>query len=62
MAYVSEKKEIVFEEYESQAKEKSHIDDYQEAYKRVGLCSSTIVFWTVVEILMKYFRAAGNLK
>jgi hypothetical protein len=34
MAYVSEKRDY-FEEYESQAKEKSHIDDYQDAYKRV---------------------------
>jgi hypothetical protein len=43
MAYVSEKRDC-FEEYESRAKEKSHIDDYQDAYKRVRQCSSTIVF------------------
>jgi hypothetical protein len=51
MAYVSEKRDC-FEEYESQAKEKSHIDDYQDTYKRVRQCSSTIVLWTVVEILI----------
>jgi hypothetical protein len=62
MTYVSEKRDC-FEEYESRAKEKSHIHDDQDAYKRVRLCSSTTdLFWTVVEILMKYFRAAGNLK
>jgi hypothetical protein len=64
MVYASEKRDC-FEEYESRAKEKSHIDDYQDGYKCVRQCSSTIVFfffWTVVEILMKYFRAAGNLK
>jgi hypothetical protein len=61
MEYVSEKRDC-FEEYESRAKEKSHIDDYQDAYNRVRQCSSTIVFWTVVETLMKSFRAAGTLK
>jgi hypothetical protein len=44
MAYVSEKRDC-FEEYESRAKEKSHINDYQDAYKRVRQCSSTIVFF-----------------
>jgi hypothetical protein len=43
MAYVSEKRDC-FEEYESLAKEKSHFDDNQDAYKRVRQCSSTIVF------------------
>jgi hypothetical protein len=32
MMYVSEKRDC-FEEYESREKEKSHIDDYQDAYK-----------------------------
>jgi hypothetical protein len=32
----------------------------QDAYKCEG--SSPAGFWTVVEILMKYFRPAGNLK
>jgi hypothetical protein len=62
MAYASEKTDC-FEECESRAKEKSHIDDYQDAYKHVRQCSSTIDFFcTMVEILMKYFRAPGNLK
>jgi hypothetical protein len=39
MAY-GNKKGDCFEEYESRAKEKSHIDDYQDAYKHVRLCSS----------------------
>jgi hypothetical protein len=43
MAYVSEKR-YYFEEYESRAKEKSHIDDYQDAYKRVRQRSGTTVF------------------
>jgi hypothetical protein len=60
MAYVSEKKDC--------------FDDYQDAYKRVRQCSSTTVlldggrhtdelqfFWTVGDILMNYFRAAGNI-
>jgi hypothetical protein len=42
MAYVSEKSNC-FEEYKSRAKEKSHIDDYQDAYKYLRQCSSTIV-------------------
>jgi hypothetical protein len=44
MAYVSQKRDC-FEEYGSRAKEKSHIDGYQNAYKRVRQCSSTIVFF-----------------
>jgi hypothetical protein len=43
IAYVSEKRDCS-EEYESRAKENSHIDDYQNAYKRVRQCSSTIAF------------------
>jgi hypothetical protein len=43
MAYVSQKRDC-FEEYESRATEKSLIDDYQDVYKRVRQCSSTIVF------------------
>jgi hypothetical protein len=43
MAYVSEKRDC-FEEYESRVKEKFHIDDNQDAYKRVRQCSSTTVF------------------
>jgi hypothetical protein len=43
MAHVSEKRDC-FEEFESRAKEKSHIDDYQDAYKRVRLCKRTIIF------------------
>jgi hypothetical protein len=44
MAYVSEKRDC-FEEYEPRAKEKSHIYDYEDAYKRGSQCSSTIVFF-----------------
>jgi hypothetical protein len=43
LVYVSEKRDC-FEEYESRAKENSHIDDYQDAYKRVRQCSSTVFF------------------
>jgi hypothetical protein len=43
MAYANEKRDC-FEEYESRAKEKSRIDDYQDAYKCVRQCSSTTVF------------------
>jgi hypothetical protein len=43
MAYISEKRDC-FEEYESWAKEKSHIDDYQDAYRCVRQCSNTAVF------------------
>jgi hypothetical protein len=40
MAYVSERRDC-FEEYESRTKEKFHIDDYQNAYKRVRQRSGT---------------------
>jgi hypothetical protein len=43
IAYASEKRDC-FEEYESRAKEKSHIGDYQDAYKRVRQCSCTVIF------------------
>jgi hypothetical protein len=44
MAYVSEKRDC-FEECESRVKDKSHIDDYQDAYKHVRQFSNTIVFF-----------------
>jgi hypothetical protein len=42
MGYAIEERDC-FEEYESRAKEKSYIDDYRDAYRRVRQFSSTIV-------------------